>query len=82
MSDEAVQDVWNQFMTGQWKYEMNSTYYDNGTTELRFWNFAEMQGPPPIENPEEMAILGSDGKKLSLQNMKKFNRQAKSFSVE
>jgi len=82
MSDEAVQEVWTQFMTGQWEHKMNATYYDNGTTELRLWNFAEQQGLPTQGAAEEMAILGTDGKKCSSKYLNKMNRQARSLSMD
>jgi hypothetical protein len=60
MDDNSTETVWQQFLSGAFDYNSNINYYDNGTTEMRFWNFAQVSQDTRAAAAEPLSILGSN----------------------
>ena len=50
ISENTTMDVWEQYLSGN--YLPNVTYFDNGTTMLRFWNFTDVNSTVNDNVPE------------------------------
>lgn len=70
MNDNSTESVWQQFLNGGWDYNMNTTFYDNGTTEMRFWNFLEIPEAVDAGAMPKLSILGTDGRAMLSDNKK------------